>query len=81
MRLLPSRELLKPVVMAILEGERSLSEDMPLLGTLLQYTNAFNFSIMCRVRALKGQTTALSQGMLERRDLDMAKALVRAMTA
>lgn len=57
---------------------------LPLIGTLLQYTDAFNYSCLIKVRAMSqddGQSRALTSEMLETRNVELAQALVRCLTA
>ena len=54
MRLMPMDLLLKPAVLQALTLEQELTDVLPLIGTLLQYTDAFNYACLVKVRALAG---------------------------
>ena len=82
MRLMPTKLMLKPLVVGLLEdAQRTLAEMVPLMGALLQYTNAFNFSILCKIRQLRTQSRTLIQQMLDTCDIETAEALVQCMVA
>ena len=64
-RVLPTEQMLVPLVQGVLASQKSsLAELLPLMGTLLQYTDALNFSIMCKIRMLRDQSHALISTMV-----------------
>jgi len=74
--------MLRQVVAPLLASDgKMLSEIMPLMGVLLQYTNAFNFSILCKIKQLRTQSREMIQQMMDNRETHMAEALVRCMVA
>ena len=58
LRLLPHETMLKPVVQSILV-ETDLGQVISLIGTVLQYTDAFNFGILGLVKCLESQSERL----------------------
>ena len=74
------KHVLGPLVRNLLEtspAESNLAQLMPLLGALLQFTDSFNFSILCKVRQLRHQSRQMLLYMLQQKDLQLAAALVR----
>ena len=45
LRLLPHETMLKPVVKSVIK-ETDLGRAIPLIGAVLQYTDAFNFGVL-----------------------------------
>ena len=53
LRALPERQILAPLVANVLAiADRDLTAALPCLCLLLQYTDAFNLSILCKFRKL-----------------------------
>ena len=51
------------------------------MGTLLQYTDVFNEMILRKMKSLASQSRQVTQTMLERQDIEVAKAMVKCMQA
>ena len=65
----------------MVQSEESLHKVLPMLGALLQFTDAFNYSCLVKTRALSNQSRQLTSKMIETRDVHLAQALVRCFVA
>ena len=80
LRLLPHETMLKPVVQTML-AETDLGQVVSPIGTVLQYTDAFNFGVLGLVKRLESQSERLVVMMASEKSTEIAQALVKGIQA